>query len=167
MFCRHCQNQQKCDSGGLCTSAVSRQSGFSCLPLTCIFFISPKSPLCLTVLCKMPKPCKYETLSFHRLASLAQSFICSHGLRNGSNLREYLLGGMLLYPSRKSAEIAQICCRPISVYRHPARKLPSPVFLPSPASISIVKGVSEFRVPVGSRISTRSKAPFLLSPDSP
>ena len=68
-------------------------------PFSCIFFIPSKSSLCRTALCIMPKPCKSETLSFHRLASPAPSFICSHGRRNGSNLHRTPLGGITTLPA--------------------------------------------------------------------
>ena len=135
-------------------------------PFSCIFFIPPNLPHCWTVLCKTPKLCFTRILSSSQFAVLLRASSAHTGAETAQICSNTPSVVSLLYPPCKLAEIAQICSLPISVYRHPARELPSPDFLPSPASISTVKGLAEFWVPVVSTTSTRSKAPFLLSPDS-
>ena len=127
-------------------------------PLSCIFFIPPNLPVFLDDLCITPKPCKSETLSFHRLHLLLQASSAHMGAETAQICANAPSVVSLLYLPCKSAETARIC-------RHPARGLLSPQFLLSPASISIAKGFVHSRVPVGSITSTSNKAPFLLSPE--
>ncbi len=134
-------------------------------PFSCIFFIPTKSPLCLTALCKTPKPAKLQLSPAFGLSILLRASSAHTGSETAQICENAPSVVSLLYLPWKSAEIARICRHPISFYRHPARELPSPGFLPSPASISIVKGFVKLGVSVGSIISTRSRLPFLLSPD--
>ena len=63
------------------------------------FFSYPR--ICLFFECPVhnAEALQIRNIVFHRLASHAPSIICSHGRRNGSNLREYLLGGIVTLPA--------------------------------------------------------------------
>ena len=118
---------------------------FDACPFSCIKIIPLKSAPDLTALCITPKPCKSETLSFHRLDSPAQSFICSHGRRNDSNLREYTLGGIVTLPT-------------LEIGRNRSN-LPSPdLVLPSPC-----KGVTVTRIFTVTRLDQHGESGFGIS----
>lgn len=134
-------------------------------PFSCIFFIPPNLPVFLTALCIMPKPYFNRNYSCPHFISLLRPLSAHTGAETAQICANTPSVVSLLCLPRKSAETARIYRHPISVYRHPARDLLSPSFLPSPASISIVKGISEYWVPVESITSTSNKAPFLLSPE--
>ena len=113
-------------------------------PLSCILFIPPKSSLCLAALCIMPKSCIAGTQSCSGIECMLRASSAHTGAETAQIRTNTPSVVSLLYLSRKSAEMARICRHPNSVYRHPARELPSPEILPSPAPISAVKGLRNF-----------------------
>ena len=68
------------------------------------FFSYPRICLFLNALCKTPKSCNAPTQSCFGIECPALSVIGSHGRRNGSNLREYLLGGIVTLPALQIGE---------------------------------------------------------------